>query len=122
MSNIFAFPGHRASPTTVDIINSLSAHQKAALADQLRLEATRTNSDKLMNFANLLSRPDLVRRNRKSPYRRLWSRTEMGFVELNKINARYSDEEIERIKRGVAAARELADLMARAAAPILASR
>jgi hypothetical protein len=46
----------------------------------------------------------------------------MGFVELNKINARYSDEEIERIKRGVEAARELADLMDRAAASILASR
>ena len=33
----------RKTETTVDIINSLSAHQKAALADQLRMEALRTN-------------------------------------------------------------------------------
>ena len=90
------------------------------MADELRLEAFRTNSDRLMDFANKLSGLAVVRRNRKSPYRKLWSRTEMGFVELNKINARYSDKEIERIKRGVEAARELADLMADAAAPILA--
>ena len=68
-----------------------------------------------MDFANTLSGPDVARRNRQNPYRKLWFRTEGGFVELNKINARYSDEEIERIKRGVEAARELADLMARAA-------
>lgn len=63
-----------------------------------------------------------VRRNRRSPYRRLWYRTEMAFVELNKIEHRYTPDELEKIRKGVEAARTLAEEMARAAEPILRPR
>jgi len=43
----------------------------------------------------------------------------MGFVELNKIDHPYSEQQIERIRRGVESARALADIMAKEAEKLI---
>jgi hypothetical protein len=60
-----------------------------------------------------------VRRNRRSPHRKLWYRTEMAFVELNKVDHEHTPSEQETIRKGVEAAQTLAKEMVRAAERIL---
>jgi broad specificity phosphatase PhoE len=45
----------------------------------------------------------------------LWSKTEMGFVELNKIDCHYTEKPLEYIRKGVEAAQALAEEVTRAA-------
>jgi hypothetical protein len=56
---------------------------------------------------------------RRSPYRKLWYRTEMAFVELNKVDHEHTPSEQDTIRKGVEAAQTLAKEMARAAERIL---
>jgi len=63
---------------------------------------------------------EYVKRNRHSPYRRLWQQTEMGFVELNKMDHLRTPDELARIRRGVEAAQALATEMAQAEDKLLA--
>lgn len=77
-------------------------------------QATRTAPD-FPAFVPCHDRSAAPKRNRNSPYRKLWQKTEMGFVELNKVGCVYSDQEREYIRKGVAAARELAGRMEAAA-------
>lgn len=65
------------------------------------------------------SRYSYQKRNRNSPFRRLWYSTESAMVQVNKIEHRHTPEELEYIREGVAAARELADGLEQAAAAIL---
>jgi hypothetical protein len=62
------------------------------------------------------------KRNRRSPYRTLWYKTEMAFVELNKIDHEFTLDEQEKIRKGVEAAQTLATEMARAAEQIIRPR
>ena len=61
------------------------------------------------------ARTPCAKRNRRSPYRKLWYKAEMAFVELNKIDHEHTPEEQEKIRKGVEAAQTLANEMARAA-------
>jgi hypothetical protein len=60
-----------------------------------------------------------AKRNRRSPYRKLWYTAEMAFVELNKVDRQHTERELEKIREGVEAAQTLAKEMARAAEGIL---
>jgi hypothetical protein len=67
------------------------------------------------------SRP-LMKRNRRSPYRRFWQQAEMGFVELNKMEHQRTSDELARIRRGVEAAKALASAMAHAETELRAAK
>ena len=60
-----------------------------------------------------------ARRNRQNPLRQKLRRAEIAVVEVNKVDYRHSSDEIDMIRKGVEAARLLAEELARAAQPIL---
>ena len=49
-----------------------------------------------------------AKRNRRSPYRKLWYTAEMAFVELNKFDCEHTEKELEKIRKGVAVCADLA--------------
>jgi hypothetical protein len=103
-------------PHQVPRHGGVDAVQKAANWDRDEEEFTAPYSG--MKYSP--PRKEYVKRNRNSPYRRLWQQTEMGFVELNKMDHQRTPDELARIRKGVEAAQALAMEMAQAKEKLLA--
>ncbi|MBR1277737.1 hypothetical protein [Bradyrhizobium sp. AUGA SZCCT0283] len=90
------------------------------MSNVLEFPGTRRSTENVSTAPS--PRTSYQKRKRNSPFRRLWYTAEMAMVEVNKTENRHTPDEIEKIRRGVAAAQELADELSRAAKPFLTGR